>query len=378
MSCYHPLKAFIVGKNSETGKNIMKVKPYTVEYLYRIKDDERYYVSERSLCPNKPSCKEKICDYSCLGRYLPGDKTDALTLPLTDERIEEVFYEFETIPCGKCDGCRVDKSKEWANRLMMEEQYSSESWFLTLTYDNEHVPKKEYVDKEGEIKTTLTLNYKDFQDFMKRLRKHYGEGIRFYCAGEYGSMTFRPHYHAIVFNMHLEDKQLYGKSDSFDIFESPTLDEIWKNGKVIVAPVNWATCAYVARYVTKKFLGEKYDYWRMNIEPEFAKMSRKPGIGYQFYEEHKEQIYESYIIRFGDECNAYEFPVPQYFNYLMAQEDESLVKAHKANKKKEAVNAAKAELTKTDLDYLEYLEEVKEHNFREKCKYQFDNRRLKA
>lgn len=374
MSCYHPMKAFIVGVNPETKKKILKIKPYDVEYLFKIKDRDKYYESRISLCPNRSSCSEKVCDYDCLSRYFDGDITTISTLPKTADEIQEVFYKYEVIPCGKCAGCRVDRSKEWANRLILEEQYSDESWFLTLTYDEEHVPRTYYYDREDEEMENpheaLTLHYRDFQKFMKRLRKHYGDGIRFYCAGEYGERTHRPHYHAIMFNLHIDDLQVYGKSDSFTIYESKTLDEIWSEGKVIIAPVTWATCAYVARYVTKKYLGDDKEKYRFfNMEPECSKMSRKPGIGKRYFEEHSDDIYETYIIMFGDECNSYKFKVPKYFDYLMEKDNSDLVKKHKDNAKKRAKNSLQMQLTNTDLKYLEYLE-VQEDNFKFWSKYQ--------
>ena len=91
------------------------------------------------------------------------------------------------VPCGKCIGCRLDYSRKWAIRCVLEAQMHKENCFLTLTYDDEHLPKGEKLEKE------------EMQKFWKRLRKATGTKIRYYMAGEYGTEGGRPHYHACVF-----------------------------------------------------------------------------------------------------------------------------------------------------------------------------------
>ena len=118
------------------------------------------------------------------------------------------------IPCGRCVGCRLERSRQWANRCMLELQYHESSYFVTLTYDDEHVPVTYYSENvDGEARSGLTLRARDLQLFMKRLRKeHSYERLRFFACGEYGSNSYRPHYHAIIFGLTLDDFCLYQTS----------------------------------------------------------------------------------------------------------------------------------------------------------------------
>ena len=92
------------------------------------------------------------------------------------------------LPCGQCLECRTRYAAQWADRIVLEARYHEQSFFITLTYDEEHVPC--VVDCNGN--TNLTLVPKDLQDFIKRFRRqqqYYHENqVRFYGVGEYGSL----------------------------------------------------------------------------------------------------------------------------------------------------------------------------------------------
>ena len=129
---------------------------------------------------------------------------------------------------------------------------------------------------------------------MKRLRKRLpNQKIRFFASGEYGGKTFRPHYHLILFNCKLDDVELLVKNErEFRYYTAKTISDCWKYGFHIITKVNWSTCAYVARYVVKKQTGKGAEvYEKYNFPPEFALMSRKPGIGKQFFEDNAIDIY---------------------------------------------------------------------------------------
>lgn len=104
---------------------------------------------------------------------------------------EYLYPGYKTIPCGKCAGCRAAKAKAWADRMILELDHSKKAVFLTLTYDNEHLPVLVNVNTgQG----TPTLQKRDLQLFLKRLRKAFkGKELRYYAVGEYGSRTLRPH-----------------------------------------------------------------------------------------------------------------------------------------------------------------------------------------
>lgn len=198
------------------------------------------------------------------------------------------------IPCGQCIGCRIQYSKIWANRCVCESlSYPDElNWFVTLTYDPEHVP---YGNKGA-----LTLRPDDLSAWMKRLRRKMdylgiqSEGIRFFACGEYGGQTLRPHYHVLLFNTPLTTTKVVARNNRGDCFyECPEILDTWHDGHVAVGHFNWLTAAYTARYVLKKQKGfGKVVYDELGIEPEFTRMSRRPGIGLDYFTENYEDIYE--------------------------------------------------------------------------------------
>lgn len=191
--------------------------------------------------------------------------------------------EFTQIPCGKCIGCRLDYASTWADRLCVEalDFPDHERWFITLTYDDVHLPP---LGKCG----IHTLSPRDPQLFMKRLRAAFpGERIRFFLSGEYGDRTGRPHYHLILFGHTFSDLTYYSKNDQGDpLFSSFELDKLWGLGHCIVGQFSWNTAAYTARYVLKKIKGKdaKKMYADMGILPEFCRMSRMPGIGFNRFD----------------------------------------------------------------------------------------------
>lgn len=197
------------------------------------------------------------------------------------------------LPCRRCVGCRLGKSREWANRVVMEQQYHSQSWFLTLTYDDEHLPRSFPCDlATGEIISVHgTLVKSDLQKFMKRLRKNSRQQLRFFAAGEYGTQTFRPHYHLILFGLQLDDADVHLVSKSpmgDEYYTSDLISKCWDKGFNILGRVSWQSAAYVARYTMKKATRgyDKTMYDLANIEPEFQQMSNRPGIARQYYEDH--------------------------------------------------------------------------------------------
>lgn len=189
------------------------------------------------------------------------------------------------LPCGQCIGCRLDRSMQWAIRCMHEKQLHTDSAFLTLTYDNEHLP-------EGG-----TLVLRDHQLFMKRARKKFGKGLRFYMCGEYGGQFSRPHYHYLWFNRDLPDKKFLKDSKAgHPLYTSKILDDLWENkGHAWIGEVTLESCAYVARYITEKINGDMaHDHYMaitadgviVDRRPEFTCGSRRPGIASAWYEKY--------------------------------------------------------------------------------------------
>lgn len=201
------------------------------------------------------------------------------------------------LPCGRCIGCRFDRSQQWAMRCMHEAQlYRYNNSWITLTYSDEHVP------------VSYSVDVRPFQLFMKRLRKSLPQKIRFFACGEYGDEGLRPHFHACIFNHNFPDKTYYTTRRGNIFYKSKSLDELWPFGQINeIADLTYDNAAYTARYVMKKINGDKADdhYWRVSpvdqqpyrVQPEFCVMSRRPGLGQGWFDKFKTDAFPSdYII----------------------------------------------------------------------------------
>lgn len=183
------------------------------------------------------------------------------------------------IPCGRCTGCRLEHSRQWAVRCMHEKRLHSASCFVTLTYDNDH------------LLANGSLVKRDLQLFMKRYRKIAGNGVRFFACGEYGDKTNRPHYHVLLLNTDLMDKKVIKSGPEYNLYASALLSSLWTAGSHAIGDVNFESAAYVARYCMKKITGKKAaDHYR-GREAEFIVMSRRPGIGTAYFEKYNPEMY---------------------------------------------------------------------------------------
>lgn len=191
------------------------------------------------------------------------------------------------LPCGQCSGCRLERSRQWAIRMMNEAQLHSDNCFLTLTFDDSHLSKR---------KNPMSLDKRDFQLFMKKFRKRLSFPIRYFMCGEYGDLYQRPHYHAIIFGFDPVDKQLYKIKNGMRYYTSDFIRESWPFGFNVVTDVTFDSCAYVARYIMKKQLGP--DAWQHYFDdvyghrlPEYTTMSRRPGIGKAWLDKYLQDVY---------------------------------------------------------------------------------------
>ncbi|AXQ65723.1 MAG: replication initiator protein [Microviridae sp.] len=241
-------------------------------------------------------------------------------------------WEPLTIPCNKCTGCRTEHSRQWAMRLVHEKKHQEEveknrTVFITLTYNDDYLPQ------------SGTLIKKDFQKFIKRLRHQlkkipgWQPPLRYYAAGEYGEKSSRPHYHAILYNCPLDRLQTFKKKGHKPLNTSKILSKAWSQyikptkenpkekfismGFTSWGEVTFNSAAYVANYVQKKINGQQKDlhYKRhydvnkngefimhskgkrtLQLQQEFALMSRKPGIASDWLTLHKDDVYPSDFI----------------------------------------------------------------------------------
>lgn len=241
------------------------------------------------------------------------------------------------VPCNQCRGCRLAKAQEWGLRCHHEAQFHERNSFITLTYDDDHLPPDFSVDP------------RTFELFLKRLRFSLGaDKIRFFGCGEYGGKTFRPHYHAIIFGHDFPDKRKHALTKrGHPIFTSEALQKLWPYGFSSIGAVNWRTAAYTARYTLKKIGDdqvlpagvESWDevrnyrashYLRIHpvtlkgvmCRPEFLRMSRMPGIGREWALQYKSDYFPSdFIVLEGKK-----FPVPKFYFNLLSPEEQKFVR----------------------------------------------------
>lgn len=183
-----------------------------------------------------------------------------------------------SVPCGQCIGCRLERSRQWAVRCMHEAAMHDDNCFVTLTYDNDHIP------------FGGTLVKSDYQNFLKRLRKRIGK-VRYFLCGEYGENFSRPHYHLCLFGYSFPDRELFSTRGGTNYYVSPVLSDLWSFGYHLIGNLTFESAAYTSRYLLKKVLGPgSEDYYDGRL-PEFVSMSRRPGIGSEFYEAFGSDMY---------------------------------------------------------------------------------------
>jgi len=174
----------------------------------------------------------------------------------------------------------------------------------------------------------MTLAPDDLKKFMKDLRRYWQHhfdhvGIRFFAAGEYGGKTLRPHYHAILYNLPLNDLVHYKRNFQDDfLYNSKCLTKIWGKGYVVVGKVTFESSAYVARYITKKVNGPvaKSQYAERGLAPEFSRMSRMPGIGRNYFNMSKDDLKEFDRVFITTKDGVKAVGSPKYFDRLFKEQ----------------------------------------------------------
>jgi len=219
--------------------------------------------------------------------------------------------------------------------MVHENQMHNQSMFITLTYDDEHLPINE------------SLNIKEFQLFMKRYRKYISPiKIRYFHCGEYGDVknTRRPHYHSIIFGHEFEDKELW-KQDDNNLYTSDTLSKIWGKGFCTIAEVTYNTARYVAKYVTKKItaIQESPDIYQehyqhitrygesVELTKEYATMSRNKAIGRTWYDQFSKDTLKDFITIKGQKQS-----IPKYYDKLYEIHDKEKYRKRKYKRIKQA------------------------------------------
>lgn len=262
-----------------------------------------------------------------------------------------------TLPCGRCRGCRLEHSRQWAIRCMHEAQMHKHNCFITLTYHDEHLPQRYRWgtdERTGNPLYSGTLDKTHIQKFIKRMRKALGKGeglylhhekiqaqvgravmglrpmprFKYYYAGEYGERNKRPHYHLCIFGVDLADKRYLRTTPAGSrLYRSAELERLWPFGFSTIGALTFESAAYTARYVMKKVNGEKQKqhYEKLDIEtgeilniyPEYNDMSRRPAIARQWLETYTADVYtRDHVIIRGKENKP-----PRYYDKLLSSWD---------------------------------------------------------
>lgn len=294
----------------------------------------------------------------CTSPKTVGFQNDGKTLCWSQNDYSKEYSTFQ-LPCGKCLHCRLERARETATRCYHESQMYQNNSFVTLTYSDE--------------KTNGRLNYKDFQDFQKRLRNFifkqtldkmfpdlsektqkklwsetpkqrrdeiYGNiKIPILVTGEYGDKTKRPHWHALIFNWRPNDlvyKYTTNRGDT--AYSSKILDELWSNGITEIGEITFESAGYCARYAAKKlvhgFDGEH------DFEP-ISRRSSKNAIGKKWIEKHWLQTFQNgYVnIKKGD-GSVIQSPIPRYYEKWFKQKHPLEYALYITNQKVNAIRKA--------------------------------------
>lgn len=311
------------------------------------------------------------------------------------------YFNFNETGCGKCEICQIEHSKEWTTKGYCESQMWEHKCFITLTYNNENLPKdrklrrsdiqkfwkdlryhlyKEPTQKKGrwrKNKETGLRYWEEFVDlqkekeqleeiysnplediFGKNARRKNRKPIRYLNCGEYGPETKRPHYHAVIWNFEPSDMKPHHKdSRGYYVYTSKKLEKIWGKGYVIVGYATTETCAYVARYCTKKFARTPEEKTKMKKkkQQEFIGASSMGFIGYFYWIKNKESLKENGGIVMRNRGKTFLAKLPKAMQKVWKWENEDEYEEYDYWKCKAGKENWDKILAQTDLTESEYI-----------------------
>lgn len=278
-----------------------------------------------------------------------------------DKYLNNRYRKITPVGCGQCVPCMLEYSRDKATQIMLEKNFGYKNcqpypdgtvWMLTATYDNEHLKTHKYARTDtGEIFEGVSLNLEDDQKFMKLLRYYYPNmKMKRVVAGEYGSQSGRPHYHSIIYGLPLDQTQF--KTWNVNKWGQRTwiykdLNEIWGNGMVNIARVEWQNAAYVARYALKKaFKKDKAWYYAQGMLPEFIHWSN--GIGRNYFLKNIEKIYDTDTVPIVNNKGAIVKP-PKSYDRMLKEIDPELYEKVKYDRQKHTKSNELILRSQTDL-----------------------------
>lgn len=256
-----------------------------------------------------------------------------------NEKYLKRFHHVQSVwlPCGKCIQCLNSRSKNWEIRSIFEKNSFENNCCLTLTYDDEHLQHcADFVQtSDGLVKLpyekTGIANYKDVQDFVKRIRKHFKfkKEIRYICSVEYGgTKTLRPHYHLILFGFCPNDLKFYKKTKKGTLlYKSEFFNKKWAKGFVDVGKCDIQSCRYVSQYCCKGLLKErktasKLDKFILKFKNSISRecLHASLQLGLKSFIKNYHSIIAADCIKYG----KFVYGIPRYFINKLEQINEKL------------------------------------------------------
>lgn len=234
------------------------------------------------------------------------------------------------IACGQCINCRVQRASAGAIRCVHEAKSHEVNAFVTLTYSPENMPE------DG------GLHHRDFQLFMKRVRKWWRKNcgnhdpkFKMIMCGEYGETTARPHYHALLFGCDFPDRKYFKRANGNRLDTSQILDDLWQLGHTTVGDVSYESARYVCGYVLKKVTGKKADDYYMGRRPDYITWGN--GIGAAYFAQYGAANYDhDYVV-----IDGRKMPIPRYYDTKFELVDTARLKAVKSARVRSAFKFSK-------------------------------------
>lgn len=140
------------------------------------------------------------------------------------------------VACRKCWQCIENRKWDWVGRCIAESETAAESWVVSLTYGHDKVGRSDHPK-------AAVLTYSDVQKFLKLLRK-WKYPCRYICAGEYGSLKARAHWHIALF---FSDKAPADIEEATECFSQA----FWPHGFSYWTQATPERFAYVCKYIQK-------------------------------------------------------------------------------------------------------------------------------
>ena len=314
------------------------------------------------------------------------------------------YFKHAETGCGKCEICKVEHSKDWTTKGYCESQMWKNKTFLTLTYNNESLPKdrklrrsdlqkfwkdlryhlyKKQTNKRGRWRRNKETGLKYWEEFIdftrereqmeeiysnpledvfgKNSRRRNRYPIRYLNCGEYGPETKRPHYHAIIWNFEPLDIRRHHKDRrGYWVYTSKKIDKLWGKGYVIVGTATTEACAYVARYCTKKYMRSEAEEARMKAkkQQEFIGASSLGFIGYFYWVKFKDNIKANQGIVMRNRGITFLAKLPKAMQKVWKNEDESEFELYDVTKNKIGKANWEKILSQTELSESEYIKDT--------------------